>query len=138
MATLLDYDIDNTDMKIISILKDNSRTKYVNIAKRTGMSEGAVRYRVKRLVEKNIIKNFTLETVMDEPEAVLLLRIDPLISEKAIKKLKKQPYPLYETSGEWDAAILLRVSDSYELNHIVDKIRGIGGIIETQTLLKMV
>src|SRR3989344_5861541 len=42
--------MDDTDRKIISLLRKNSRTAFVRVAERTGLTEGAVRARVKALV----------------------------------------------------------------------------------------
>jgi len=137
MENPLSYSIDSLDLKILSLLKKNARMKYVEISTHTGISEAAVRYRVKKLLEKNIIKRFTIDTVMDEPGAIVLLRIDTLKSPSTLKKLKSLFGTMYELSGEWDAAVLIKANDSYELNHMVDRIRNVAGVIETQTLLKM-
>ncbi len=44
--------MDEIDKKIIEILKEDSRTPFLKIAEMLGISEGAVRNRVKRLMEK--------------------------------------------------------------------------------------
>ena len=48
--------IDNVDKKLIRELQINSREKYVDIAKKLGMSEAGVRKRVGRLVEQEIVQ----------------------------------------------------------------------------------
>ena len=54
-------EVDETDEKIIRILQTDSRRAFVEIANEIGLSESAVRRRVKNLVERMIIKRFTIE-----------------------------------------------------------------------------
>ena len=42
--------MDKIDIGILDILRENSRAKYVEIAKRVGLTEGAVRRRMKKLL----------------------------------------------------------------------------------------
>ena len=39
------------DLKILEILKKNSRTKYVTIGEEIGLTEGAVRRRIEKMME---------------------------------------------------------------------------------------
>jgi len=52
--------VDNKDLKIIEILQGNSRTPYLEIARRLRVSEATIRKRVKTLEERGIIKNYTV------------------------------------------------------------------------------
>ena len=52
--------IDETDKKLISILMENSRKSFKDIAKELGMSVITVRKRVQKLVDEGIIKKFTI------------------------------------------------------------------------------
>ncbi len=53
--------LDKIDEKIISILKRDSRKAFVEVAQEVGLSESAVRRRVKNLVQNGTIKKFTIE-----------------------------------------------------------------------------
>ena len=63
--------MDEIDLKILEILKVNSRTKYVEMAKMVNLTEGAVRRRVKIMHEEGVIRKFTIEMILpkgsDEP-----------------------------------------------------------------------
>lgn len=54
--------LDVYDQKILDALKNNSRTKYTNIAKNLNISEGMVRQRVKSLIKNEVITKFTIES----------------------------------------------------------------------------
>jgi len=53
--------IDETDEKIIRIMQTDSRKAFVEIAHEIGLSESAVRRRVKNLVDGGTIKRFTID-----------------------------------------------------------------------------
>lgn len=53
--------IDAKDRKIIEILKEDARTPFTKIAKELGITEAAVRKRVKNLEERGVIKKYTVE-----------------------------------------------------------------------------
>ena len=53
--------MDPTDAKIIKILQADSRKAFVEIGNEIGLSESAVRRRVKNLIRREIIKKFTVE-----------------------------------------------------------------------------
>jgi Lrp/AsnC family transcriptional regulator, leucine-responsive regulatory protein len=52
------FDIDLKDRKILYELDLNSRQSYAELGKKVGLSKETTFYRVNKLVEKNIIKNF--------------------------------------------------------------------------------
>jgi len=51
--------LDKTDRQIILILKDDGRAGYSDIGKKIGLSEGAVRKRIKTLTDSGVIRKFT-------------------------------------------------------------------------------
>ena len=53
--------LNSIDEKIIKILKNDSRKSFVEIANEIGMSESAVRRRVKNLQDIGVIKKFTID-----------------------------------------------------------------------------
>lgn len=52
--------LDKIDKKIISLLTDNARMSYVDIAKEVGISRIAVKSRIDALEEKQIIEQYTI------------------------------------------------------------------------------
>ncbi|HDN62475.1 MAG TPA: AsnC family transcriptional regulator, partial [Candidatus Bathyarchaeota archaeon] len=47
--------MDEIDRKILKLLKENARRSYVEIGKIVGLTEGAVRRRVKKLIDEGRI-----------------------------------------------------------------------------------
>ena len=48
--------LDNIDKKIISELQKNGRISYKDIAKKLGVSDGTIRFRIKKLIQKKLLK----------------------------------------------------------------------------------
>jgi len=129
--------IDEIDKKIIEILKLDSRIPFLKIAKQIGVSEAAVRQRVKRLIETGVLKRFTVET-LEETSAIMLISTDPSIPTfKISNELKKinGVEKVYEVAGESDIVVFLSTKNINELNSCVDKAREIEGVIKTNTLM---
>ncbi|NDB78846.1 winged helix-turn-helix transcriptional regulator, partial [archaeon] len=57
---MVDYKLDNVDNGILNLLEENSRLKNTEIAEKLGYSEGAIRKRINKLVENNIIEKFSI------------------------------------------------------------------------------
>lgn len=126
-----------TDAEIIELLRRNSRMKNTEIARRIGLTEGAVRARIASMIKKGTIRKFTVETEPVGVEAIVLVRMNPERSKEVLATLRKLSESIYETSGEFDAAVTVFAMDVDSLNSKVDSIRGIQGISGTMTLIRL-
>ncbi|MHA1264137.1 MAG: Lrp/AsnC family transcriptional regulator [Candidatus Helarchaeota archaeon] len=83
--------LDELDLKIINILKDDSRIKFTEIAKKLNVPDTTVHFRIKKLKNADIIKNFT---ILISPEkfgytlgALLKIRVgDHIVKEISVKR----------------------------------------------------
>jgi len=131
--------MDEIDKEIIRILKQNGRATYSEIGKKVGLSEGAIRKRIKDLVDSGIIKKFTLKLALSEgAEAIALVSVKPSIPTSEIStELLKIPNvdTVYEVTGEYDIAIIISAMNIAEVNECIERIRKIDGIIKTNTMI---
>ncbi len=131
--------MDELDHKLLELLKQNSRMSNTQIAKKLGITEGAVRNRIKRLIQTGIIKRFTVETGQSANiEAIVLMRTQANQTKRVAHEAKTLSQSVFETSGEYDVAAQIHAKDVDELNTIVDKLRAIQGVTHTTTLIKLV
>jgi DNA-binding Lrp family transcriptional regulator len=128
--------MDNKDRLILAILKRNSREKYVNIAKKVNLTEGAIRQRITKLVKNGIIQRFTIDLGI-VVEAIILVKTNLGKTKTIIQQLKTLSEKVYEVSGEYDIAVLVDAKDMDKLNLKIDDIRHLGGVIETNTLIRL-
>lgn len=128
--------MDDVDLGILKILKRDARTKYVKVAKLVGLTEGAVRRRIKKLVKQGIIKGFTVET-MAEFEGIVLVETSPSRTKEVIKNIGKIASRVFEVSGDYDIAALIQAYTMDDLNRKIDGIRKLVGVKNTNTLVKL-
>jgi len=129
--------MDDIDLKILEILRRDSRTKFVKIAEVVGLTEGAVRKRVRKMLDEGTIMKFTIETKA-EVEGIVLVKTDPALTREAAQKIKKFSDKVFEVSGDYDVAALIQAYTMEELNRKVDEIRGLREVLNTNTLIKLV
>ncbi len=129
--------MDKIDVKILELLRRDSRTKYVKIAEMVGLTEGAVRRRIKKMLDDGTIRRFTVETRV-EMEGIVLVKTDPAQTKNATLKIKNISERVFEVSGDYDIAALIQAYTMKELNRKVDEIRALPEVLETNTLVKLV
>lgn len=131
--------MDEVDKKILQILKQDGRAAYRDIGKKVKLSEGAVRLRVKKLVDSGVIRRFTIETMLSEgAKALSLISVNPSIPTSKISTiLKTTPNieKVYEITGEYDIAVIISAADITKVNECVEKIRKIEGVLNTNTMI---
>lgn len=130
--------MDDTDLEIIEILKKNSRTSNVEIASMLGITEGAIRRRIKYLKMRGIIQRFTIETARTGMEGFVLVKSKAKMTKDVVKKMGRFSDRIYELSGEYDIAAMIWALTVEELNSKVDKIRKFDGVLGTNTLIRLV
>jgi Lrp/AsnC family leucine-responsive transcriptional regulator len=131
--------MDETDKEIIKILKDNGRATYSNIGKKVDLSEGAVRKRIKALVDSGVIRRFTIKIgLMEGAEAITLLSINPSLPTSEVSKILKK-YPnvetIYEITGQYDIAVIISALNITEVDECLEKIRQVNGVVNTNTMI---
>ena len=135
----LSSDLDSIDEKIIHLLQIDSRKPFVEIAKQIGLSESAVRRRVKNLLENNTIKRFTLElNSTNRTSAITLISVsstaDTSTVSAALMNLKGIVV-IYEITGQYDIAAIISASSVIEINRCIDDVRKIDGVSDTNTVI---
>jgi len=131
--------MDHIDERVISILREDSRKSFVEIAKQVNLSEAAIRRRVSNLIKSGIISKFTIETnVGPQANAISLLSVNPSFPTSEISnRLKKTKgvQSIYEITGEYDIAVIVGGSNIAEINGTIDEIRKLSGIDDTNTVV---
>jgi len=131
--------MDDIDREIIKILKNDGRATYSDIGKRVGLSEGAVRKRIKALVDSGVIRRFTIKVGLTEgAEAITLLSISPSFPTSEVSKaLKKFPNveTVYEVTGQYDIAVIISGLNIAEVDECLEKIRRVDGVVNTNTMI---
>jgi Lrp/AsnC family leucine-responsive transcriptional regulator len=145
--------LDNTDLRIIDVLNENSRLSTHKIAKKINIPVTTVYNRLKRLEREKVIKRYSV--VLDHQKMgkaittyvlvsfdIKVLREEITLAEvgKRLSKIKGVEGVSYIT-GRYDIILTIRIKDMAELNdlilHRLIKIPGIGST-ETFTVTEEV
>ncbi|MDP3781201.1 MAG: HTH-type transcriptional regulator LysM [Nitrosopumilaceae archaeon] len=130
---------DKTDEKIIEFLRNDSRESFVDIGKKLKLSESAVRRRVKNLVGSGIIKKFTVEIgESNTTSAIVLISVESSMdTAKVSARLTKLEgvKTVYEITGQYDIAVIIRAPNITEINSSIDSLRKIPGVSDTNTVI---
>ncbi len=131
--------MDKTDELLLTILREDSRMSFVEIASRVNLSEAAVRRRVSNLIKTGVIKKFTLE--ISEPQltsAITYVSVSPSVPTSEVSK-RTRSVPgvetIYETTGPFDIAVILKGTNIAEINRSVEEIRRLNGVLNTNTTI---
>ena len=128
--------MDEIDVKILNLLRENSRMKNTEIARHVNLTERAVRARIDKLVREGIIRKFTIETSPVGFEGIVLIDTHVGRTGAVKEKAKELSDTVFECSGEFDVAVRLRADSLDELNKKVDELRGFQGVLRTATLIR--
>ena len=131
--------MDDKDRQILRILKNDGRAGYGDIGKKVGLSEGAVRKRIKTLSDAGVIRKFTVKIgVAEGAEAITLLATNPAFpTQKVSERIRSIPNveTTYEVTGEYDIVAVISGMNVVEVNECIEKIRRVEGIMKTNTMI---
>jgi DNA-binding Lrp family transcriptional regulator len=131
--------LDEKDRQIIKLLKNNARAGFGEIGTQVGLSEGAVRKRIKILTDEGVIRRFTVKIAVAEgAQAITLLATNPSCpTQEVSKKIQQIPNveTIYEVTGEYDIVAVITGLNVTEVNECIEKIRRVEGIMKTNTMI---
>jgi Lrp/AsnC family transcriptional regulator for asnA, asnC and gidA len=131
-----------SNLELLLALKENSRTPYVELARRFGVSETAVRKRVRKLEEGGVIRKYTIEVdarkIGMEVDAVIGVDTRPENYTQAIEKLRKMREVRCMCSSSGDHMILCEClfRNNAELSGFVRKLEKVEGVTRVCPAIK--
>ena len=123
-----------TDIAIIEELKKNSRISYNKIAEKFSETEATVRKRVKKLINKGVIRKFTIDVdprkIGFKIEAMIGFDIKEEYYTSTLLELKNLPEVISLTTSTGDHMVMIEAwfHDLEELNEFEQKLSKLPGI----------
>jgi DNA-binding Lrp family transcriptional regulator len=123
------YEIDETDRKILDILSKNARTPLMEIAKDAGVDHKVVKYRIKKLEKDNIILAYVGSPNFDALGLTFyqinISLKDPTVRKQVIEFFSSTNRCLFamELLGRYDCLAEIHVNSNQDLKNIVDEFR---------------
>jgi Lrp/AsnC family leucine-responsive transcriptional regulator len=135
--------VDATDRDILSLLRQDARMSYRDLASRVGLSANATADRVRRLRAQGVIRAFV--TVVDEtaaPDARLDLLVDARLRPdtdpatlEAVLAAHPSVVEALHVTGAWDYQLRVRVAGAGHVDAFVRGLKRDAGVEATQTRL---
>ena len=135
--------MDDIDRQLIGLLRANARATVASLAKALGVSRGTVQNRMARLERDGTIVGYTVRLKPeDEPQQIaafmtIAIEGNRAKEERVLRTLRGDPNvtALYTTNGRWDVVAGLRAGNLPDLEKVLNRIRQIDGIAQTETSL---
>ncbi|HZF79379.1 MAG TPA: Lrp/AsnC family transcriptional regulator [Rubrivivax sp.] len=135
--------MDSTDLQLLALLRQDARATVANLAHKLGVSRGTVSNRVKKLEDDGVITGYTVRLRPDsEPDQItawMSIAVDGNQTREVIAHLLGEPgvASLHDTNGRWDLLAALRASNLNELAAVLERVRLIKGIGNTETSIHL-
>ncbi|MHC1720631.1 MAG: Lrp/AsnC family transcriptional regulator [Clostridiaceae bacterium] len=135
--------MDAIDIKIIDVLKENSRSTTSEISKRVNLSMPAVAERIRKMEEANIIEEYTIKVNRDKMNLKLLAFVFVNIDETENVEEFRRAIVQYDSvlechhvAGEYDYLLKVIVEDTRSLEQFISNIlKEIKGVIKSNTII---
>ena len=131
--------MDDTDRQLIALLRKDSRTSVATLASTLGVSRGTVTNRLRKLEDGQVIVGYSLRLRPDaEPNQIhawMQVLVDGNQTRAVIASLLGEPgvAALHDTKGRWDLLAELRADTMADLSKLLERVRLIKGIANTET-----
>lgn len=135
--------MDETDHKLLSLLRQDARASIATLATRLGVSRGTVTNRIRRLEDDNVIVGYTVRLRPDvqqsEIKAWMSIAVEGNQTRSVIASLLGEPgvATLHDTNGRWDLLAELRAENLQALAKVLERIRLLKGISNTETSIHL-
>jgi DNA-binding Lrp family transcriptional regulator len=135
--------MDATDQALISLLRRDARTSVATLADKLGVSRGTVANRIAKLEDAGTIVGYTVRLRPDaqpnEISAWMSVAVEGNETRSVINSLLGEPGVacLHDTNGRWDLLAELRAANLSELSKVLERIRLIRGISNSETSIHL-
>ncbi|MBZ9729043.1 Lrp/AsnC family transcriptional regulator [Salegentibacter sp. JZCK2] len=124
--------IDKADLKLIELLKVNSKTSFADLSKKVSLSPSSVRERINKLEDIGAIKGYSLEVdqalLGNSLEVFILLKVFTGKLQYAIVELNKYPEILkaHRITGPHNFHLRVALRNQLHLQQFIDELTKLG------------
>jgi Lrp/AsnC family transcriptional regulator for asnA, asnC and gidA len=139
------FDIDNVDLKILSLLMQDANMPYTEVGKKVFVSGGTVHVRMRKMEEMGIVKgaqlNIDYAKIGWDITAFLGIYLDKSsLYNQVAEELRKirEIVNIHYTTGNYSIFAKIICRDTQHLREVLhDKIQKVGGIQRTETFISL-
>ncbi len=133
--------MDELDRRLLALLRIDARTPASSLAQGLGVSRGTVQNRIERLRAQGVIQGFTIRARPDiETNRVRAVMSIEVVGERTTPVVRAlagfpQVVAIHSTNGRWDLVAELDTDNLSGFSQVLDDIRRIQGISNSETSL---
>jgi len=139
------FEIDNTDLKILEILMQDAKRPYTEVAKKVNVSQGTVHVRMNKMEAAGILDKTTLRINyarlgFDITAFIGIYLEKSALYEQVLAKLKNIPEitSIHYTTGNYSMFVKIHCRDTNHLKEVLhDKMQQVEGIERTETMISL-
>ncbi|MEL6523732.1 MAG: Lrp/AsnC family transcriptional regulator [Pseudomonadota bacterium] len=135
--------MDEIDRKLLLLLSKDARASASDLAKALSVSRGTVQNRIDKLKHQGVIEKFTIELGSGESQtqvsAFVLVHLnanDDSVVRAALRRIDEISQ-VSTLSGAFDLAIELRCASLERLDTVLDMIRSMPDVADTQSHIRL-
>jgi DNA-binding Lrp family transcriptional regulator len=131
--------LDDTDRRLLALLRQDGRLPAATLARRLGVSRGTVQNRLDRLVATGVILGFTVRLPSDAAgagvRAIMSIEVRSADTRAVVAALRRMPEvgAIHSTNGRWDLVAEIATSDLTALDRVLTEIRALKPIANSET-----
>jgi DNA-binding Lrp family transcriptional regulator len=135
--------MDAVDHQLLSLMRQDARTTVATLAHKLGVSRGTVTNRITKLEDAGVIVGYTVRLRPDaQPQGIaawMSIAVEGNTTRAVIDRLLGEPgvASLHDTNGRWDLLAELRAANLSELSQVLERIRLVRGISNTETSIHL-
>jgi len=135
--------MDTLDHQILSLLRQDARMNVAALAQKLDVSRGTVTNRIRKLEDTGVIVGYTVRLRPDsrpnEITAWMSIAVEGNKARQVVASLLGEPgvATLADTNGRWDLLAELRAENLAGLSKVLERIRLIKGISNTETSIHL-
>jgi Lrp/AsnC family transcriptional regulator, regulator for asnA, asnC and gidA len=139
------FEIDNTDLRILEILMQDAKRPYTEVARKVNVSQGTVHVRMNKMEEAGILEKTTLrinyaKLGYDITAFIGIYLEKSALYDQVLAKLKDIPEitNIHYTTGNYSMFVKIHCRDTNHLKEVLhDKMQQVEGIERTETMISL-
>lgn len=139
------YEVDNVDLKILEILRDDAKKPFTEVARKVNVSQGTIHVRMNKMEEAGIVEKTTLKLNYaklgyDITAFIGIFLEKSALYDKVVARLKEiqEITSIHYTTGNYSMFVKIHCRDTNHLKEVLhDKMQQVDGIERTETMISL-